>query len=110
MIVTEQNVHDALAYLSADPHPIALARKDMTDAETNTKTIFSRLLLESKQNSVATKEADAAQNSYYLQAKEAESTALRDLERHKARVKAAECLISVWQSENANARAAERVR
>ena len=28
MIVSEANVHDALAYLAIDPHPIALARKD----------------------------------------------------------------------------------
>jgi hypothetical protein len=110
MIVTDDNVHEALKYLALDPHPIALARKDVTDAETNAKTIFARLLLASKQTSVATKEADATQDPDYLEAKANENTAIFDLERHKRRTAAAEMLIEVWRSENANVRAAERVR
>jgi hypothetical protein len=110
MIVTDQNVHDALAYMAIDPHPIALARKDAEDAETNVKTIYSRLFLSSQEGSDKRREADALQNSDYLEAKANENTAIMELERHKRRASAAEMLVSVWQSENANARAAERVR
>lgn len=110
MIVSEKNVSEALIYLAQDPHPLALARKDVTDAETNTKTVYARLLITSKQTSVATKEAEALQDPCYLEAKANESTAILDFERHRARMKAAEMLISVWQSEGANARAAEKVR
>lgn len=110
MIVNDDTVSKALQYLAEDPHPIALARKDLTDAETNTKTVYSRLLLVSKQNSVAAKEADALQDPDYLQAKDAENGALLELERHKARTKAAEMICEIWRSEQANVRAAERVR
>lgn len=110
MIVSENNVSTALHYLSADPHPVAEARHQLEVAETNTKTVYSRLILSSKQPSVATKEAEAFQDEDYLQAKEAECSAVLELERHKARVKAAEMLLDIWRTENANARAAERIR
>ena len=110
MIVSEKNVSDALSYLADDPHPVAEARHRLTVAETNAKTIYSRLILASSCSTVATKEAEAMQDVDYLQAKSEEASALLDLERHKARVKAADMLISVWQSEGANIRAAERVR
>ncbi len=110
MIVTDDNVHEALKYLALDPHPIALARKDVTDAETNTKTVYSRLFLASQEGSDKRREADALQNPDYLAAKANENAAIFDLERHRSRKNAGEMLISVWQSEGANARAAEKVR
>lgn len=110
MIVTDHNVEEALRYLAIDPHPIALARKDVEDAEANTKTVYSRLVLASSEGSDKRREADALQNPDYLQAKENETSAIFDFERHKQRKNAAEMLISVWQSEGANARAAEKVR
>ena len=109
-IVSEKNVSDALAYLAIDPHPIALARKDVTDAENAAKNAHAVAFLESKGTSADARKADAECSQEYIEAKGDEASALLDLERHKARVKAAEMLISVWQSENANMRAAERVR
>jgi hypothetical protein len=110
VIVSESNVHDALAYLASDPHPVAEARHKLTVAETNAKTIYARLLLSSDQKSVATKEADATQNEDYLAAKAEEAAAVMELERHKARVKAAEMILEIFRTEAANARAAERIR
>jgi DNA topoisomerase VI subunit B len=110
MIVSEKNVSDALSYLAIDPHPIALARKDVTDAENEARSIFASQFLKAGGSSVAAKEAEVNADAYYFAAKEREAEAILDLERHKARVKAAEMLIEVWRSENANVRAAERVR
>jgi hypothetical protein len=109
MIVSEKNVSDALAYLAIDPHPLALARKDVTDAENGAKEHFAFALLEAE-GSVAVREAVATTHPDVIEAKDTESAAILALERHKARVKAAEMLIEVWRTENANIRAAERVR
>jgi hypothetical protein len=109
MIVSEKNISDALAYLAIDPHPLALARKYVVDAENQSKAVFAKLFLGSD-GSVAAREAEATCHQTYIDAKADEAEAILDLERHKARARAAEMLIEVWRSENANVRAAERVR
>lgn len=109
MIVKDKLVSDALAYLAQDPHPIAVARKAVTDAENDTKEAFAKALLNAA-GSVAEKQATATIDGYHIIAKNEEANAILEFERHKARVKAAEMIIEVWRSENANARAAERVR
>jgi hypothetical protein len=109
MIVSEKNVSDALAYLAQDPHPIALARKWVTDAENSAKATFARVFLEAS-GSVDARKQTAESDGEYLSIKEDEAEAILEHERHRARVKAAEMLIEVWRSENANVRAAERVR
>jgi hypothetical protein len=109
MIVSEKNISDALAYLAIDPHPLALARKYVADAENASKAMFAKLFL-GAEGSVAAREALATSSEAYIEAKAEEAEAILDLERHKARARAAEMLIEVWRSENANTRAAERVR
>ena len=109
MIVTENNISAALEYLAIDPHPVALAKKNVTDSENKCKELFAKSFL-TADGSVAAKEATATCNPDYIAAKAAEANDILDLERHKARSRAAEMLIEVWRSENANARAAERVR
>lgn len=109
MIVKDKLVSDALAYLAQDPHPIAVARKAVMDAENDTKENFARALLDAS-GSVAEKQATATVDAAHVIAKDSEAEAVLDLERHRARVRAAEMIIEVWRSENANARAAERVR
>jgi hypothetical protein len=110
MIVSDNNVHDALAYLAGDPHPVAEAKHRLTLAENKTRETYARLFLASNGASVAAKEASVESNPDYIAAKHAEAEAVLELERHKSRVKAAEMLLEVWRTENANARAAERVR
>lgn len=109
MIVSERNVSDALAYLADDPHPLALARKHITDAENKSKLAYAKAYLDA-QGSVDARKATAELDGEYVIARAEESEAILDLERHKARTKAAEMLIEVWRTENANIRAAERVR
>lgn len=109
MIVADDTVSKALAYLADDPHPLALARKDVVDAENEAKRVFAKAFM-AADGSVASREATATASEVYVDAKATESDAILELERHKARVKAAEMIIEVWRSENANARAAEKVR
>ena len=109
MIVSEKNVSDALAYLADDPHPLALARKHVTDAENNCKRVYAEAFLDAS-GSVEARRAVAETSSEYQEAKANESVAILELERHKARAKAAEMLLDIWRTENANIRAAERIR
>lgn len=109
MIVTDKNVHDALAYLAADPHPIALARKDLTDAENERERIFAEVYAE-QTGSIRDRETACERDQRVRDARKAVSEAGFELDRHKARANAASMLIEIWRSENANARAAERVR
>src|SRR6185312_9060420 len=109
MIVTDKNVSDALAYLADDPHPLALARKDITDAENNAKRVYSSAFLAAS-GSVEARKAIAETDEEFVKAKADEAEAIKELERHKARAKAAEMLIEVWRTEQSNIRAAEKVR
>jgi hypothetical protein len=109
MIVSDKNVTDALTYLADDPHPIARARKALTDAEGRSKQTFARIFL-CESGSVDARKAAAEVHTAYQEAKAEEAEAVLEFERHKSRVRAAEMIIEIWRSENANARAAERVR
>lgn len=109
MIVTEQRVELALDYLNLDPHPLALARKDVTDAENRVRQEFAHAFL-SAEGSVEARKAQAELASGHMQAKAEESDAILELEKHRARIKGAEMLLEIFRTENANARAAERIR
>ena len=109
MIVSENNIQTALEYLAIDPHPVALAHKYVTDAENKRKETMARIFLEAE-GSVEARKATAEADTECVAAKAEEADAILELERHRARSRAAEMLIEVWRSENANARAAERIR
>jgi hypothetical protein len=109
MIVADDTVSKALAYLSSDPHPLALARKDVTDAENEASRLYATVYGE-QTGSIKDKEMATDRDERVVASRNVVSGSLLDLERHKARAKAAEMIIEVWRSENANARAAERVR
>lgn len=109
MIVSDDDVSAALQYLSADPHPIALALKDATDAENQRRAKFAELY-EHATGTVKDRECAIERDVSYQVWLSKESDALMELERHKARIRAAENLLKIYQTENANARAAERIR
>jgi len=109
MIVSEKNISDALTYLADDPHPIAKGRFAVTLAENEANKIYSRLFLQAE-GSIDARKATALCSPEHIAAKQVEADAVFEYERHKARVKAAEMLLEIWRTENANARAAERVR
>ena len=110
MAVSEKNVSDALSYLAADPHPLAVARYNVTVAENKARETYARLFLGSNSGTNDAKRASAESSSEYAEAKQVEAEAILEMERHKSRTKAADAIIEVWRTENANARAAERVR
>lgn len=109
MIVNDDTVSKALQYLAIDPHPIALAKKDMVDAENEREAWFAaRFRLE--QGSIRERECAVEASEVFAKLKSKESDAAMEFERHRARVRSAEMIIEVWRSEQANVRAAERVR
>jgi hypothetical protein len=108
-IVSEKNVSTALTFMAEDPHPMALARKDLTDAENEYERVRAKVYLEQR-GTVAEREAATTLDRRVSTAKEAIAEAAFGVDRYKARLNAAQMLCDIWRTENANARAAERVR
>lgn len=109
MIVSDDTVTKALAYLADYPHPIAIARKDLTDAENEKDRIYAEVYAQ-QTGSIRDRDMACEREPEVIEARKRIAAALLDVERHKARTNAAGMVIEVWRSENANARAAERVR
>lgn len=109
-MISEKNVSDALIYLSDDPHPLAIARFNLTVAENKSRETFARLFMASNEKTNDAKKAGVECNSEYVDAKKAEADAVLEMERHRSRTKAADVLIECWRTEQSNIRAAERVR
>lgn len=108
MIVSEKNIQTALEYLADDPHPVSIARKFVTDCENRSKELWAKAYLAAS-GSIEARKANAELDGEYITAKRDESTAIASLERHRSRIRAAEMLIEVWRTENANARRSEKV-
>lgn len=109
-MISEDVLSAALDYLAVDPHPVAVARKQMSDAENNRKRVFAELYRGYNEGTVKDRETRVETHNDYKTAQLEESEALFEYERHRARVRSAEMVVEVWRSANANARAAERVR
>jgi hypothetical protein len=109
MTVSDKNVSDALTYLAADPHPIAEAKFRLTMAENLAKETYAHSFLKAE-GTVKERECVAETSESYIKRKRDECDCVLEFERHRSRVKAADMLLEVWRTENANARAAERVR
>lgn len=109
MAVSEKNVSDALYYLAQDPHPIAVARFNLTLAENAAREKAAELYLVTE-GTVKERESLVEVDPTMKLARSKEADSQMEFERHRSRVKAAEMLLEVWRTENANARAAERVR
>jgi hypothetical protein len=109
MIVSDDTVSKALAYLAEDPHPLANAEKAVLFAEKERDEIFATLYL-TTEGTAKERESRVMIDPAFMTARANEIDAQAEKARHKRRTDAAEKIISVWQTENANARAAERVR
>lgn len=109
MIVTEDQVSAALNYLG-DAALAGEIRYRTTMAENKVKETWARLFLSWNSGPVAEREAKATAHPEYQEAQAVLAANLRDLERHKSKSRSAEMLLEVWRTENANARAAERIR
>lgn len=109
MIVSERNVSDALAYLADSPHPIAYAQRAKANAENAAKRAYAKAFL-AADGSVDARKQKAELDEATIEAKDNEAAAILELETHRSRIRAAEMLLEIWRTENANARAAERIR
>lgn len=110
MIVTDDDVTTALFYLAQEPHPLARAEYDLADAKNKREELFAELFGLAEGKSVRDRECWVETNQEYVAARRQEAVALRELTRHKARTRWADTITKLWQTVNANARAAERVR
>ena len=110
MAVSHDNVTAALTYLAADPHPLAVARFNLMTAENNAKQAWALAFLQSSATTNDARKATAELNGDYRLAKTVEAEAFLEVERHRARTNAADKLLDIYRTENANARAAERIR
>ncbi len=109
MIVADETVSKALHYLSEDPHPVANAQKAVLFAEKAREETFAKIYL-TTEGTVKERECTVQLDPVYQAARVTEIDAEVELLRHKTRSNAADRLISVWQSENKNIRAAEGIR
>lgn len=104
-------VSDALNYLATSADDYAQAVQDEARLEHLIKNTKAELIGISDQKTQAAKEAWAMSQSEYRKLCEDEyPLARRRVAYHRAKQKWAEEVISVWQTQNANKRAAERVR
>lgn len=109
MIVSEKNISDALIYLADDPHPVAGAKFRLTMAENLAREAYAHAFINAE-GPVKERECLAETSEHVIKSRRDEADALLEYERHRSRVKAAEMLLEIWRTENANARAAERIR
>lgn len=109
-LVTDEHVSAALQYLSQNTMATAEAKAARIMAEHTRKTERARLFLAAPDGSIAAKEAWAEAHADYIAACRNEAEATKIDEYHRAARAKAEAIIAAWQSEQANIRAAERVR
>jgi hypothetical protein len=109
-LVTDDMVSSALRYLAENTQATAKAKADRVLAELNRKRCRARLILASPESSYAMREAWAEAHDDYEAACVIEAQATEADEYHRAARVKADAIISAWQTENANIRAAERVR
>ncbi len=109
MIIDDEKISTALEYLNEYPHPGAIARKQLRTAEISRDKLFASLFLKTTGN-VKERECQVTVEPEYTAACKTVIEFESAVERERARVKGAEMLIEVWRSEQANTRAAERVR
>ena len=109
MVVTDDQVQTALEYLSADPHPLAEAEFRLAKAKMAREQRWAEIYLETK-GTVGEREARIEIDNEYGDLRYLEEQAFFNVVNEKQRTKGADAIIEVWRTQNANARAAERVR
>lgn len=108
MIVDERKVEIALDYLNADPAPVALARKEVADAENKCKRLWAQAFLDAD-GSVEARKAAAETDASYAAAQDEYLEAVKNLENERGKSRGAEMIIEVYRTESANTRRAERI-
>lgn len=107
----KSRVSEALEYLATSPDPVADAEMRKARVEEEKKIILAELMNSSKEKAYNAKETWARSQREYREYIEGDyAQAHRDAAFHRAKRAWAEATIEVWRTQNANKRAAERVR
>jgi hypothetical protein len=109
-LVSDDMVSAALTYLSTSTVDSAKAKADRVMAEHHRKRVRARLILDSDHTTSAMREADAEASDAYGEACLAERDAVFADEYHRAARIKADAIIESWRTQNANIRAAEKIR
>jgi hypothetical protein len=108
-IVTEDDMHVVVQYLAQEPHPEALAVKDLSDAEHEQERVCALVYAE-QSGTVRDKEMGCNVDSRVGRAKAAVAEAKGNLAEHRARVRRCEMFQRIWDRQHVIIRDAERVR
>lgn len=109
-LVTDAMVSAALEYLAQNTMASAKAKADRVMAEHERKIVRARLISQSEETTASAREAWAESHDDYIASCKAEADAVLRDEYHKAARIKADAIIEAWRTENANIRAAEKVR
>lgn len=107
-LVSDKDVEDALAILSDETGGAARAAHEYMDALT--KSVLADLVGQSNESSEAAKERWARSQAEFKDHLKKVGSFAKEAYRWRQRYAAAEAKIEIWRTQNANARAAERVR
>lgn len=106
-VVSRDNLKTALIYLSETPHPVAVHRKKVMDAEHAMEALEAKLFLE-KIGTIKEREMWVEMSQEYQAAKKAVSDATMKYLEQVHRRDAANTLISIYQTESKNEREFDR--
>lgn len=107
-LISDDMMQKALEYLALDPHPIAVAKGDLTRAENAKKLIPARLWKECE-GTVADKKAAVESHIDFVHACQDEADAAQRLEQARTKLGWANAAIEVWRSDQANSRISGKV-
>jgi hypothetical protein len=107
MIVSEKNVSDAITYLAEGGESEAMAAH--LAAKQRREKIFAELYLKTE-GAVKERECSVIVNQLYQEALSLENAAQAELIHGKRRADGADKICEIWRTQNANARAAEKIR
>lgn len=107
-LVSDEDVESALAILSDETGAAARAAHEYMDSLT--KSVLADLVSQSNETSEAARERWARSQEEYKDHLKKVGAFAKDAYRWRQRYSAAEVKIEIWRTQNANARAAERVR
>lgn len=107
--ISDDMVSAAVEYLAQDPHPIAVAKADMTRRENERKRKYATLFLTASGKTNADRDASVIADESYIAAQDEEAKAIQEYEEERSRQRNADMITELWRSVQANRRASERV-
>lgn len=104
-VVTDEDVEEAIKYLSENADAAAKAIAEVEYLEAFRQSLKATLMKQSPESSAAAQERDAYAHPHYTAHLTAIRVAVENAERHKFLLAAKRAIISAWQTQKANHRA-----